>query len=406
MNKKKIVNDPVYGFITIPDELIFDLIQHPWFQRLRRIQQLGLSNLVYPSAVHTRFQHTLGAVHLMGLALEVLRSKGIDITDEEKQAASIAILLHDIGHGPFSHALENILVPLHHEQVSDLMMKALCHSVDDRIRLALEIFNDQHPKRYLHQLVSGQLDVDRLDYLNRDSFFTGVAEGVIGYDRIIKMLNVKDGLLAIEEKGIYSIEKFIISRRLMYWQVYLHKTVVSAEQMLIQIIRRAKELAQSGESLFATPALQYFLMRSKLDLYESSAWLPHFVLLDDSDVYSAIKVWQSHPDTTLSLLCRHLMNRILFKVEFQKSMFTPSQKEEKKKRVSQNLLNHKEAIPNYFLLENSTSNSAYSKQTGPIWILLKSGELRDIAEASDQLNISVLSEPVIKHVMCWLDQPL
>jgi hypothetical protein len=406
MNKKKIVNDPVYGFITIPDELIFDLIQHPWFQRLRRIQQLGLSNLVYPSAVHTRFQHTLGAVHLMGLALEVLRSKGIDITDEEKQAASIAILLHDIGHGPFSHALENILVPLHHEQVSDLMMKALCHSVDDRIRLALEIFNDQHPKRYLHQLVSGQLDVDRLDYLNRDSFFTGVAEGVIGYDRIIKMLNVKDGLLAIEEKGIYSIEKFIISRRLMYWQVYLHKTVVSAEQMLIQIIRRAKELAQSGESLFATPALQYFLMRSKLDLYESSAWLPHFVLLDDSDVYSAIKVWQSHPDTTLSLLCRHLMNRILFKVEFQKSMFTPSQKEEKRKRVSQNLLNHKEAIPNYFLLENSTSNSAYSKQTGPIWILLKSGELRDIAEASDQLNISVLSEPVIKHVMCWLDEPL
>jgi hypothetical protein len=406
MNKKKIVNDPVYGFITIPDELIFDLIQHPWFQRLRRIQQLGLSNLVYPSAVHTRFQHTLGAVHLMGLALEVLRSKGIDITDEEKQAASIAILLHDIGHGPFSHALENILVPLHHEQVSDLMMKALCHSVDDRIRLALEIFNDQHPKRYLHQLVSGQLDVDRLDYLNRDSFFTGVAEGVIGYDRIIKMLNVKDGLLAIEEKGIYSIEKFIISRRLMYWQVYLHKTVVSAEQMLIQIIRRAKELAQSGESLFATPALQFFLMRSKLDLYESSAWLPHFVLLDDSDVYSAIKVWQSHPDTTLSLLCRHLMNRILFKVEFQKSMFTPSQKEEKRKRVSQNLLNHKEAIPNYFLLENSTSNSAYSKQTGPIWILLKSGELRDIAEASDQLNISVLSEPVIKHVMCWLDQPL
>lgn len=406
MNKKKIVNDPVYGFITIPDELIFDLIQHPWFQRLRRIQQLGLSNLVYPSAVHTRFQHTLGAVHLMGLALEVLRSKGIDITDEEKQAASIAILLHDIGHGPFSHALENILVPLHHEQVSDLMMKALCHSVDDRIRLALEIFNDQHPKRYLHQLVSGQLDVDRLDYLNRDSFFTGVAEGVIGYDRIIKMLNVKDGLLAIEEKGIYSIEKFIISRRLMYWQVYLHKTVVSAEQMLIQIIRRAKELAQSGESLFATPALQYFLMRSELDLSESSAWLPHFVLLDDSDVYSAIKVWQSHPDTTLSLLCRHLMNRILFKVEFQKSMFTPSQKEEKKKRVSQNLLNHKEAIPKYFLLENSTSNSAYSKQTGPIWILLKSGELRDIAEASDQLNISVLSEPVIKHVMCWLDQPL
>lgn len=406
MNKKKIVNDPVYGFITIPDELIFDLIQHPWFQRLRRIQQLGLSNLVYPSAVHTRFQHTLGAVHLMGLALEVLRSKGIDITDEEKQAASIAILLHDIGHGPFSHALENILVPLHHEQVSDLMMKALCHSVDDRIRLALEIFNDQHPKRYLHQLVSGQLDVDRLDYLNRDSFFTGVAEGVIGYDRIIKMLNVKDGLLAIEEKGIYSIEKFIISRRLMYWQVYLHKTVVSAEQMLIQIIRRAKELAQSGESLFATPALQYFLMRSELDLYESSAWLPHFVLLDDSDVYSAIKVWQSHPDTTLSLLCRHLMNRILFKVEFQKSMFTPSQKEEKRKRVSQNLLNHKEAIPNYFLLENSTSNSAYSKQTGPIWILLKSGELRDIAEASDQLNISVLSEPVIKHVMCWLDEPL
>ncbi|GDX49076.1 phosphohydrolase [Bacteroidota bacterium] len=406
MNKKKIVNDPVYGFITIPDELIFDLIQHPWFQRLRRIQQLGLSNLVYPSAVHTRFQHTLGAVHLMGLALEVLRSKGIDITDEEKQAASIAILLHDIGHGPFSHALENILVPLHHEQVSDLMMKALCHSVDDRIRLALEIFNDQHPKRYLHQLVSGQLDVDRLDYLNRDSFFTGVAEGVIGYDRIIKMLNVKDGLLAIEEKGIYSIEKFIISRRLMYWQVYLHKTVVSAEQMLIQIIRRAKELAQSGESLFATPALQYFLMRSELDLSERSAWLPHFVLLDDSDVYSAIKVWQSHPDTTLSLLCRHLMNRILFKVEFQKSMFTPSQKEEKRKRVSQNLFNHKEAIPNYFLLENSTSNSAYSKQTGPIWILLKSGELRDIAEASDQLNISVLSEPVIKHVMCWLDQPL
>ncbi len=402
MNKKKIVNDPVYGFITIPDELIYDLIQHPWFQRLRRIQQLGLSNLVYPSAVHTRFQHTLGAVHLMGLALDVLRSKGVEISDEEKQAAIVAILLHDIGHGPFSHALENILIPTHHETISMLMMQVLNKQFDNRLNMAMQIFNDHYHKKFLHQLVSGQLDVDRLDYLNRDSFFTGVAEGVIGYDRIIKMLNVKDGQLAVEEKGIYSIEKFIISRRLMYWQVYLHKTVVSAEQMLVQIVKRAKELTQQGTTLFASPALQYFLKRSSIDERNHAEWLTEFVQLDDSDLYSAIKVWQHCSDSTLALLCQKLIDRELFKVEFQKEAFTANQKKERMKSVSERLKQNIYAEPSYFLIEDSTSNSAYSKQTGPILILQKNGVLRDIADASDQLNISVLSEPVLKYYLCWM----
>lgn len=403
MNKKKIVNDPVYGFITIPDDLVYDLIQHPWFQRLRRIQQLGLSNLVYPSAVHTRFQHTLGAVHLMGLALDVLQSKGIEITAEERQAATLAILLHDIGHGPFSHALENILVPLHHEAISSLMMQELNQMFGGQLQLAIDIFSNRYLRKYLHQLVSGQLDVDRLDYLNRDSFFTGVAEGVIGYDRIIKMLNVKDGQLAVEEKGIYSVEKFIISRRLMYWQVYLHKTVVAAEQMLAQIIKRAKALAKNEHPLFGAPALLYFLRKQELADSTHEEWIPFFNLLDDSDLYSAIKVWQFDSDTTLSLLCRKLIKRELFKVEFQKEAFRPEQKAEKRERVD-DVLRDTGADASYFMIEDSTSNSAYSKQTGPILILQKNCSLRDIAEASDQLNISALSESVVKHYLCWLEQ--
>lgn len=402
MNKKKIVNDPVYGFITIPDELIYDLIQHPWFQRLRRIQQLGMSNLVYPSAVHTRFQHTLGAVHLMGLALDILRNKGIEITDKEKQAACIAILLHDIGHGPFSHALENRLVPLHHETISNLLMIELNKQFNGSLTMAIEIFNDTYPKHFLHQLVSGQLDVDRLDYLNRDSFFTGVAEGVIGYDRILKMLNVKDGQLAVEQKGIYSIEKFIISRRLMYWQVYLHKTVVAAEQMLVQIVKRAKELSQQNIDVFGSPALQYFLHKKSLDENKYSEWFPYFAELDDSDLYSAIKVWQHHSDAILSILCRKLIQRDLFKVEFQKTPFNAEQKAEKRKQVEQALNETPQADISYFLIEDSTSNSAYSKQTGPIYMLQKDGSLYDIAEVSDQLNISVLSEPVVKYYLCWM----
>lgn len=401
MNKKKIVNDPVYGFITIPDELIFDLIQDRRFQRLRRIQQLGLSNLVYPSAVHTRFQHTLGAVHLMGLALDVLRSKGIDISDAEKQAATIAILLHDIGHGPFSHALEHVLVPMHHEQLSLLLMEQLNREYGGKLEMAMAIFKDTYPKHYLHQLVSGQLDVDRLDYLNRDSFFTGVAEGVIGYDRILKMLHVKDGQLAVEAKGIYSIEKFIISRRLMYWQVYLHKTVVAAEQMLIQIVKRAKELTQAGATLFGSPALLYFLNKETLNEETFGEWEAHFTGLDDSDLYSAIKVWQSHEDATLSLLCRKLIQRELFSVVFQQSRFTAAQQEEARQEVEAVLRREgPKADARYFLIEDSTSNSAYSKQTGPILILQKNGRLSDIAEASDQLNISVLSEPVVKYYLC------
>ena len=326
INKRKTINDPVYGFITIPGELLINLVEHPFFQRLRRIKQLGLTHYVYPSAQHTRFQHALGSMHLMREAIDVLRSKDHDITEEEEEGLLIAILLHDIGHGPYSHTLERSIVNgLTHEDISSMFIESLDDQFGNRLGLAMQIFRDEHPKRFLHQLVSSQLDVDRLDYLTRDSFFTGVAEGVINTDRIIKMLNVAGDELVVDIKGIYSIENFIMSRRLMYWQVYLHKTVMAAEYMLVNILKRAKFLAGNGATLFASPALQRFLFGSpsKTDFRSDPNWLQTFSLLDDFDVFASIKVWTDHEDKILSHLCRHLVFRQLFKLEIRNEPFDP-----------------------------------------------------------------------------------
>lgn len=403
MNKRKIINDPVYGFITIPSEIIFDLIEHRWFQRLRRIQQLGLTSLVYPGGNHTRFQHTIGAMHLMTQALEVLRSKGILITEEEGEAVVIAILMHDIGHGPFSHTLEKTIVPgVSHEELSALFMERLNNEFKGKLSLAIKIFQDNYKKKFLHQLVSGQLDMDRLDYLNRDSFFTGVAEGVIGYDRIIKMLSVHKGELVVEAKGIYSIEKFIVSRRLMYWQVYLHKTVLVAEQMLVRILQRARELSVNGTEIFASPALRFFVSGniSTKDFYKNENVFEQFALLDDTDVMNAIKVWQTHEDKVLSYLSKCLINRKLFQIELQSQPFLQTKIATLQQKISKKFGLKKDELQ-YLLIEESTSNNAYSRKGDAIKILLKDGKLKDIAEASDQLNISVLSEPVVKYYMCW-----
>ena len=317
-NKKKIFNDPVYGFISIPQEIIFDVIEHPFMQRLRRIKQLGLTDLVYPGALHTRYHHVLGAMHLMSKAIATIRRKGHTISETEEQAALLAILLHDIGHGPFSHALEHDIVSgVSHEEISIFFIERLSKEFNGELDLALEIFKNTYPKEFLHQLVSSQLDMDRMDYLNRDSFYTGVNEGKIGSDRIIEMMNVVNGKLVLEEKGIYSIEKFIVARRLMYWQVYLHKTVVAAEYMLIQALRRAKELKQKGTALFASPALNYFLENnvSAEDFKSDPKVLERFALLDDYDILGAIKVWQSESDKVLSELSKRIIERRLFKIE-------------------------------------------------------------------------------------------
>lgn len=403
MNKRKIINDPVYGFITIPSELIFDIIGHPWFQRLRRIQQLGLSGLVYPGGNHTRFQHTMGAMHLMGQAIEVIRSKGISVTDEESEAAVIAILMHDIGHGPFSHTLEKTIVQgVSHEELSLLIMQRLNKEFKGKFSLAIKIFQDKYRKKFLHQLVSGQLDMDRLDYLNRDSFFSGVAEGVISYDRIIKMLTVHKGELVVEAKGIYSIEKFIVSRRLMYWQVYLHKTVLVAEQMLVRILTRARELSLRGEKLFASPALKFFLNGNfnAKDFHKDENVLAQFTALDDMDVMGAIKVWQSHADKVLSYLSIGLINRKLFQIELQPEPFSAPRIDALKKKIEKKFHLSGNEI-NYFLLNESTSNNAYDPLGDQIKILMKDGTIKDITAASDQLNISVLSQPVVKYYLCF-----
>ena len=345
--KQKIINDPVYGFITIDHPLIFKIIEHPWYQRLRRIYQMAFAHLVYPGAVHSRLHHSLGAYHLMCNALYELKRKGVDITDEEVLGAKVAILLHDVGHGPFSHALENELIRnVHHEHISKMIMQQLNQELNGQLDTALAIFNDTHPKHFLHQLVSGQLDVDRMDYLNRDSFFTGVAEGVIGSDRIIKMLAVKDGELVVEEKGIYSVEKFLVSRRLMYWQVYLHKTVVSAEMMLVKILRRAKEIIAAGiEVKAASETLNFFLHRDEADIEKN---LDLFCQLDDYDMMCTIKNWMNHPDKVLSMLCTALVNRNLFKIKLQTEPFDESLIVEKKKEVK-TLLNIRNEEAAYFV---------------------------------------------------------
>ncbi|MFW5707938.1 MAG: HD domain-containing protein [Bacteroidota bacterium] len=402
-NKLKIFNDPVYGFINIPDTWVFDFLEHPYFQRLRRIKQLGLTHLVYPGALHTRFHHALGAMYLMIQAIETLRAKGHDISLQEARGAILAILLHDIGHGPFSHALENTLVKgVHHEDLSLLFMDKLRPIHPEGIHTAIEIFQNRFPKKFLHQLVSGQLDMDRLDYLNRDSFFTGVSEGVVSYDRIIKTLNVADDKLVTDEKGIYSLEKFVIARRLMYWQVYLHKTVICAEKILITILKRAKEVALQGQELFATPALKKFLANTfTLDDFKARQQLAdEFALLDDFDVFTSIKVWTSHPDRILSFLCQRLVSRRLFRIELQKQ---PFEKEylDKIHECTATLFDANEHMLSYLVLSGHTENNAYDPGVGNIWIMQNNGLVSDMAETSEQLNIRVLSHPVKKYYICY-----
>lgn len=410
-NKRKIINDPVYGFININNELLFDLVEHPWFQRLRRIRQLGLTNYVYPGATHTRFQHALGAVYLMEQAINVIRAKGVEITPDEAEAVTIAILLHDIGHGPFSHALEFSLIEHHtHENLSELLMNELNTQFNGRLTLAIEVFKGRYHKKFLQQLVSGQLDMDRLDYLRRDSFFTGVTEGVVGSDRIIKMLNVVDDNLVVEAKGIYSIEKFLIARRLMYWQVYLHKTVLAAEYILVKILKRAKELELNGADLFATPALKYFLTRkfNKSDLNAKNIdirnqIINHFTLLDDTDIIASTKAWMSHPDKVLSLLCQFMANRTLYKIEIQNSAFDEQRIEELKKIAKNTFQITDDEVP-YFVFSDTITNHTYVPSDNRITILYNNGTLKDISEASDILNISVLSKVVRKHFLCYPKQ--
>ena len=403
MNKKKLFNDPVYGFVSIAYETVFDLIEHPYFQRLRNIKQLGLTHLVYPGALHTRFHHALGAMHLMGIALETLKNKGVAITEEEAEAVTIAILLHDIGHGPFSHALESCIVPgVQHEALSVLIMHRLNKTFNGKLSLAIAIFENKYEKKFLHQLVSSQLDMDRLDYLNRDSFYTGVSEGVIGFDRILKMLHVVNDELVVEEKGIYSIEKFLISRRLMYWQVYLHKTVIAAEQLLVKIFQRAKAIANKGVPLFASPSFN-LLLTNKISteaFYENELYLDAFMKLDDSDLFSAIKVWAEHEDLILAKLCKLLIDRKLFTIEMQNEAFTPKsiQAHKDKLTISFPLTSEEQ---DYFIFSGKITNNAYNMEVGKINILTKSKGLIDIADASDNLNLSALSKTVEKYFICY-----
>jgi hypothetical protein len=403
MNKRKVFNDPVHGFITIPHELVFDVIEHPWFQRLRRIKQLGLSDYVYPGAIHTRFHHALGAFHLMKKALAILKIKGHRITEEEELAASLAILLHDIGHGPFSHTLEtSLLARVHHEDVSRIYMHRLNQQFKGALNLAIEIFEGRYKKRFLHQLVSSQLDVDRLDYLTRDSFFTGVSEGAIAYERIIEMMNVHKDELVIDQKGIYSIESFIIARRLMYWQVYLHKTVLCVEQMLVKIVERARFLLSKGKKLDASPALAYFLQHeiSLKDFSKSEKTLQDYSQLDDVDVFAALKYWQYNEDKVLRFLCEAILDRKLFKIEISNEEFPP-EKIQQLKHKAQKKFKLSAADADYLVFSDSTSNYAYNPTENRINILTNKGQLIDIAQASDQLNISVLSVPVTKYYVFY-----
>ncbi len=408
-NKRKIINDPVHGFIGIKSELVFDLISHPVFQRLRRIRQLGMTHFVYPGATHTRFQHAIGAMHLMEMAIGVIRSKGHIITPEEEEAALAAILLHDTGHGPFSHTLESSIIPhMPHEQMSALLMKELNINFKGKLSMAIDIFSDLYPKRFLHQLVAGQLDMDRLDYLKRDSFFTGVTEGVIGSDRIIKMLNVVDDQLVVEAKGIYSVEKFLIARRLMYWQVYFHKTVVAAENLLTMLLKRAGQLASEGVEIFASPYLKYFLEKDVTSADDgilpgspaAKELIENFVNLDDDDIMSAAKVWAGHPDRSLSLLAEWLTGRSLYRVEFQNKAFAEKRIKALKRGIC-NKFNVPVDEAEYFVFTGDISNYAYKYEDEKIRILYNTGELVDISDASDMLNVTVLSKTVKKYFLCY-----
>ncbi|MEY3644022.1 MAG: hypothetical protein RLZZ207_716 [Bacteroidota bacterium] len=401
MKSQKILNDPVYGFITIPSELIFAIIDHPYFQRLRRIRQLGLTDFVYPGALHTRFHHALGAMHLMSITLDNLRIKGTEISETEYEAALIAILLHDIGHGPFSHALEySLLRGIPHEELSLLTIELLNEEFGGQLTLALSIFKNQYPRKFFHQLVSSQLDIDRLDYLQRDCFFTGVSEGTIGADRIIKMMAVKDDQLVIEEKGIYSIENFLSARRLMYWQVYLHKTTVSAEKMLINLIQRAKKLAQDGRTFFVTEEMAYFMRQevSLADFKADSNLLKKFLQLDDFDIWGAIKLWKNDPDYVLQNISQMFLTRKLFKINLVNESFSSQEIENLRAKALKKLGVPEEDL-GYFFSTGTISNYGYVEKDR-ISILTKKGEVVDVASAADLPNIKIMSKMVEKHYVC------
>jgi HD superfamily phosphohydrolase len=399
-HKLKIINDPIYGFIPVHNELIFQIIEHPYVQRLRHISQMGLSYLVYPGAHHTRFHHALGAMFLMQRAVATLRQKRVDISSQEEEALYLAILLHDIGHGPFSHGLEGIIVPnMSHEELSLAIMDRLNKEYNGALDLAIEIFTGRHTRKFLKQLVSGQLDMDRLDFLRRDSFYTGVAEGSISAQRLIAMLNVVDDCLVVEEKGIHSVENFLVARRLMYWQVYLHKASLCAEHILMKIIMRARELKRSGMDLGIVGSLNYFLsFDQKQELSQDS--LNHFLHLDDIDILAALKLWMSHDDFVLSQLSKTIIKRKLFKIKIHEAEFSNEKLEEKRQKfaIKHNLSAHEAS---YFVFTGSISNLAYNQSKENIKLLRKDGSLIDVAQASDQLHIKALSEKVVKYFQCY-----
>ena len=406
INKLKILNDPIYGFITIPNPLLYDLIQHPYFQRLRRISQMGMSYLVYPGAHHTRFHHALGCMHIMQKAIEVLRFKGISITKEEENALYIAILLHDIGHGPFSHAMEHSIVEnVNHEAISLLFMNKLNEEFEGKLALAIQIFKGEYHRKFMLQLISSQLDMDRMDYLKRDSFYTGVAEGNINSDRLIQMMNVVDDVLVIEEKGIYSVEKFLMARRLMYWQAYLHKTSLVAETILTKVLKRAKDLTQKGIELPASEALQFF-MKNKVELDDFNHLVLHqFSQLDDFDIVGALKSWQNHDDFILSSLSKMIINRDLLKIKLSSEKFSADEIQNLIEQFSKES-NISQQEVHYFIFKGKIKNQAYSKDAEPIRIWKKDKTIEDVAEASDQLNLKALSKPVTKYYLCYPKQLL
>lgn len=395
MNKRKIFNDPVYGFISIPYDIVFDVIEHPYFQRLRRIQQLGLSSLVYPGATHSRFHHSLGAMHLMSKSLEVLKSKGHMITEEECEAAVLSILMHDLGHGPFSHALESVLVSkMPHEHISMLLMQNLQKEFGKPVEMAIQIFTNQYPKKFLYQLVSGQLDMDRLDYLNRDSFYSGVSEGVVGYDRIINMLDVHEDNIVVEEKGIYSIEKFIVARRLMYWQVYLHKTCLVADLMLKSAVVRAKEVYRNGTVEQGVSSNLNFFLSNDINAEEFSNHIEKFAPLDDIDIFQALKVWIDSKDEILKMLSESIINRKLFKIEFLEEDNANKKYEKLKQQYSSEELK-------YLVLKGKAQNNAYNPSKDNIYIKFKDGSIKEITDITEQWNIRSLSNPVVKHYIAY-----
>ena len=400
-HKLKILNDPIYGFITIPSQRIFNIIEHPYFQRLRRISQMGMSFLVYPGAHHTRFHHAIGCVHLMQKAVQVLRYKGVEISEAEEEALQIAILLHDIGHGPFSHAMEHSIVEcIDHERISLLFMEEMNKEFNQSLTLALQIFKGNYKRRFLYQLITSQLDMDRLDYLKRDSFYTGVAEGNINSERLITMLNVVNDNLVIEEKGIYSVEKFLVARRLMYWQVYLHKTSLVAEQLIIRVLKRAKELVAGGTKLPCSSALAYFLDNKIGPDNFTYKTLSIFARLDDYDIISAMKDWQYQEDYVLSNLCRMIINRDLLKVKIKKKK--PSKEKLQKRLLAlQERMGISEKEAGYFVFSGEVTNTAYKSENDNINILHKNGKISDVAKTSDQLNLKALSKTVVKYYICY-----